>query len=307
MEFWSYEGTLAVPGGTPVGMTSPGIGAPESGSERNQSLQHTGAGTRASDFAWVPPACHTRGAVNRGQTFGNATRLAGPERVAACLETPACPNPHATARRSPWSLPRPAGRGVRGARAPGGDGGRRRGVAGLPVGAARRVGAAAGSLRHPRDGGAVGEGGRLTVVRYSPRRLLPRLPSIADATPPGSDSDGDGVGSSTAGESLHPSLVRGAPSAAVRSRACSASGARPTPVFVAVTPLGSGRGPVIRLAQLWGPGHVAASRRGLRLAVSRARRALWWKRAGPFLSVARGLQGTRQRGAGSLCRKGRRS
>ena len=84
VEFLSYEGSFTATDGPASGMGSADLGVSESGSARGSSLQRTGAGSAPGDFAWSGERRHTRGTVNRGQTFEPAAgqgaagaRLAG--------------------------------------------------------------------------------------------------------------------------------------------------------------------------------------------------------------------------------------
>ncbi len=72
VEFLSYEGSFTAVGGVADGLTSTDIGVAEAGNEPDgQSLQRTGTGTTAGDFAFTGPAAASPGAVNAGQTFEN--------------------------------------------------------------------------------------------------------------------------------------------------------------------------------------------------------------------------------------------
>ena len=72
VQFLSYEGSLTATNGPANGQTSTDIGVSEPGSTPiGQSLQLTGTGTTAGDFAWASPADATRDAANTGQTFGS--------------------------------------------------------------------------------------------------------------------------------------------------------------------------------------------------------------------------------------------
>ncbi len=74
VEFLSYEGTLTAADGPAAGMTSVDVGVAESGTTpAGESLQRTGDGTTAADFAWTGPAAASPGAVNAGQSFGGTT------------------------------------------------------------------------------------------------------------------------------------------------------------------------------------------------------------------------------------------
>jgi hypothetical protein len=56
--------------GTAAGMTSTDLGVAETSSTLlGTSLQRSGTGSSAADFAWTASAAHTRGAPNQGQTF----------------------------------------------------------------------------------------------------------------------------------------------------------------------------------------------------------------------------------------------
>lgn len=75
VQFLSYEGTLTATSGPAAGLTSEDIGVAEtSGTAKNDALQLAGTGTAYRDFAWAAPDRHTRGSVNRSQTFGAAAR-----------------------------------------------------------------------------------------------------------------------------------------------------------------------------------------------------------------------------------------
>ncbi|MFN3261573.1 MAG: lamin tail domain-containing protein, partial [Pikeienuella sp.] len=70
VEFLSYEGVFTAVGGPADGMTSVDIGQSESGSDpAGLSLQRTGTGAAASDFAFAAPQPETKGAANAGQSF----------------------------------------------------------------------------------------------------------------------------------------------------------------------------------------------------------------------------------------------
>ncbi|MEL7359054.1 MAG: ExeM/NucH family extracellular endonuclease [Cyanobacteria bacterium J06560_6] len=74
VEFLSYEGSFTAVGGPADGQTSLDIGVSEVGSTPvGESLQRTGTGAGAADFAFVAPAANTSGSVNTGQTFTGET------------------------------------------------------------------------------------------------------------------------------------------------------------------------------------------------------------------------------------------
>ncbi|WP_412060930.1 CHRD domain-containing protein [Rubrivirga sp. IMCC45206] len=74
LQFLSYENTFTATDGPASGLTSTDIGVSEDPApDAGQSLQLTGAGTVADDFAWTGPVAQTRGAANAGQTFGGGT------------------------------------------------------------------------------------------------------------------------------------------------------------------------------------------------------------------------------------------
>ena len=95
VEFLSYEGALTATGGPAAGLTATDLGVAESGgTARGRSLQRTGSGSTAADFTWAAPQGHTRGRVNRGQTFGSAKTLASTSAPArAALDLAVYPNP----------------------------------------------------------------------------------------------------------------------------------------------------------------------------------------------------------------------
>jgi predicted extracellular nuclease len=71
VQFLSYEGTMTAVGGPADGMTSTDIGvAEDSGTQIGESLQLTGSGSFANNFAWSGPSASSFGSVNAGQTFG---------------------------------------------------------------------------------------------------------------------------------------------------------------------------------------------------------------------------------------------
>ena len=73
VEFLSYEGTITAIGGPADGQTSTDVGVAETGATPvGSSLQRTGAGFTAADFAWTGPIPETPGAANSGQIFGDA-------------------------------------------------------------------------------------------------------------------------------------------------------------------------------------------------------------------------------------------
>jgi len=74
VEFISYEGSFTATNGAANGMTSVNMGVSETGSTPvGYSLQRSGDGQQASDFAWQSAAANTAGLVNSGQTFGGGT------------------------------------------------------------------------------------------------------------------------------------------------------------------------------------------------------------------------------------------
>ena len=77
VQFLSYEGAFAATDGPAAGSTSTDLGVSESGGARNSALQLTGTGGSYGDFAWAGEARHSRGAVNRGQTFESASARRG--------------------------------------------------------------------------------------------------------------------------------------------------------------------------------------------------------------------------------------
>ncbi|MEM8505022.1 MAG: ExeM/NucH family extracellular endonuclease [Cyanobacteria bacterium P01_D01_bin.1] len=74
VEFLSYEGCFTATNGPASGQTSVDIGVSETGSTSvGDSLQRTGTGATATDFAFVAPSADTPGAANTGQTFTGGT------------------------------------------------------------------------------------------------------------------------------------------------------------------------------------------------------------------------------------------
>lgn len=70
VQLLSYEGTFTAAEGTPAaGMTSTDIGVLESSGPVGQSLQLTGAGAVAGDFAWQEDSASSFGSLNAGQTI----------------------------------------------------------------------------------------------------------------------------------------------------------------------------------------------------------------------------------------------
>ncbi len=70
VQFLSYEGTFTAVGDAADGLTGTDIGVIEPGSDPvGQSLQLTGSGSVAENFAWSGPAAASPGACNAGQTF----------------------------------------------------------------------------------------------------------------------------------------------------------------------------------------------------------------------------------------------
>ena len=79
VQFISYEGSFVATDGPAAGLTSNDIGVSETSSTPlDFSLQLTGTGEVAGDFAWVAPAAETFGAANNGQTFGNVPPVLTP-------------------------------------------------------------------------------------------------------------------------------------------------------------------------------------------------------------------------------------
>jgi len=73
VQFLSYEGTFTAVGGAADGLMSVDIGVTEgSGTPIGYSLQLVGTGTQYEDFSWASEMANTFGAVNTGQTFGEA-------------------------------------------------------------------------------------------------------------------------------------------------------------------------------------------------------------------------------------------
>ncbi|MEM9712779.1 MAG: hypothetical protein AAGA17_11225, partial [Actinomycetota bacterium] len=74
VEFLSYEGDFAATNGPAAGLTSTDVGVSEPGDTPiGLSLQRTGTGTTAGDFAWVGPVAESPGAVNADQSFGGGS------------------------------------------------------------------------------------------------------------------------------------------------------------------------------------------------------------------------------------------
>ena len=74
VQFLSYEGEFTATSGAANGQTSTDIGVSESSSAAiGESLQLTGSGDSAFDFAWQAPAAESPGTINAGQTLGGAT------------------------------------------------------------------------------------------------------------------------------------------------------------------------------------------------------------------------------------------
>lgn len=70
LQFLSYGGTFTATDGPAIGMTSTDIGVSEdSATPKGYSLQLSGNGGIYADFKWEPPAPHTFGAVNNGQSL----------------------------------------------------------------------------------------------------------------------------------------------------------------------------------------------------------------------------------------------
>ena len=96
-EFLSYEGTVTATSGPAAGLTATDLGVAESSATpKGRSLQRTGSGQAVGDFAWSSPQRHTRGKVNRGQSFEDAVRAAvanAPAPTGAAFELVVFPNP----------------------------------------------------------------------------------------------------------------------------------------------------------------------------------------------------------------------
>lgn len=70
IQFISYEGAFTATDGPAAGYASTNIGVSESDSTATtHSLRLGGTGNQYSEFTWQPPATHTKGAKNTGQTF----------------------------------------------------------------------------------------------------------------------------------------------------------------------------------------------------------------------------------------------
>lgn len=70
VQFLSYEGSFTATDGPAAGYGSTNIGVVESESTSvGHSLRLSGTGNEYSDFTWQPPAAHTSGNKNTGQTF----------------------------------------------------------------------------------------------------------------------------------------------------------------------------------------------------------------------------------------------
>ncbi|MEM7789473.1 MAG: endonuclease [Bacteroidota bacterium] len=96
VQFLSYEGAFVAQGGPASGIASTDLGVSESGgTPRGYSLQLAGTGAAAADFAWAGPVQHTRGSVNRNQTFAapGAREAVATEAVPAGLSVAVYPNP----------------------------------------------------------------------------------------------------------------------------------------------------------------------------------------------------------------------
>jgi predicted extracellular nuclease len=93
-QFLSYGGTFTGVGGPADGQLSTDIGVAEAGTTpAGQSLQLTGTGTTYGDFTWQPPAAHSFGLINPGQTFAV---VGPPEPIATCPAAVATPTGTAT-------------------------------------------------------------------------------------------------------------------------------------------------------------------------------------------------------------------
>jgi predicted extracellular nuclease len=73
VQFLSYEGTFSASTGVAAPQASTDIGVRQTSSTpAGRSLQLTGTGTAYGDFTWTGPAGNTFGALNAGQSFGDA-------------------------------------------------------------------------------------------------------------------------------------------------------------------------------------------------------------------------------------------
>lgn len=68
LQFLSYEGAFTALDGPAAGRVSTDVGVSEVSLASGNSLQVTGVGRGAADFAWVAPRTHSRGTLNAGQT-----------------------------------------------------------------------------------------------------------------------------------------------------------------------------------------------------------------------------------------------
>ncbi len=76
LQFLSYEGSITATDGPASGLTSTDIGVSESSSTPvGASLQVSGEGTTATDFAWETSTTNTYGAINANQVFGTPVVL----------------------------------------------------------------------------------------------------------------------------------------------------------------------------------------------------------------------------------------
>ncbi|NQZ82904.1 MAG: ExeM/NucH family extracellular endonuclease [Colwellia sp.] len=73
LQFLSYEGSFTALNGPAIDLTSTDIGASETSSTPvGHSLQLSGLGTKYEDFTWQAAGVSTFGAINTGQSFGDA-------------------------------------------------------------------------------------------------------------------------------------------------------------------------------------------------------------------------------------------
>lgn len=80
IQFLSYEGSFTAADGPAAGLSSTDIGTSEPGTTAiGDSLQLTGTGTTAGDFAWTGPAAESPGSLNVGQTYDCGSGGPGPE------------------------------------------------------------------------------------------------------------------------------------------------------------------------------------------------------------------------------------
>ena len=90
LEFLSYEGSLTATDGPALGLTSIDVGVEEGVEAPGFSLQRIGSGTQGGDFTWTGPALDSPGAVNSGQTFGDACSSGTPPPPPVNLAAAAC-------------------------------------------------------------------------------------------------------------------------------------------------------------------------------------------------------------------------